>query len=105
MGKQSNEQKVKFMPLKYCYENEKLRSWCFAVTKAKKTQQCSKQTDIQIVVLLNTRANASIIENGKQVTKNTTTLHKAYNRQSKAGEWVNEVEGSNPGLKICQLIV
>ena len=40
--------------------------------KATKTKQCSKQTCLQIIVLLNITTNTTI-KNGKEINKNTQT--------------------------------
>ena len=50
----------------YYNGNENSRDWCFAftslnikiITEARKTKQCSKQTCLQIIVLLKTITNA-----------------------------------------------
>ena len=41
-------------------------------TKVTKTKQCSKQTCLQIIILLNMTTNTSL-KNGKQLNKNTQT--------------------------------
>ena len=70
----------------YCYENRKNLDTGVLIlhrltlkleTKARKTNQCSKQTCLQIIVLLNMRTNVN--KNGKQVNKNTTTNTKIIN--------------------------
>ena len=42
------------------------------LTRFAKTEQCSKQTCLQIIVLLNITTKTSV-KNGKQVNKNTQT--------------------------------
>ena len=54
-------------------------------TKATKTKQCSTETCLQIIVLLNITINTSI-KNGKQVNKNTTALPDIFSF-GKTGEY------------------
>ena len=52
---------------------KKSRYWCFAFPSLQKQNNISKQTCLQIIILLNLTTSANIKKYGKQVNRNIPT--------------------------------